>query len=99
MKSALESIQYWFIENANAENITSLGIVVVAIFLVISIYKLLKSFHPTMVLLVLCLIFSGLFLYWVNERNEPAFMTPLVETVADFLPKKGELRDVFAPTE
>ena len=98
MTSFLETVQYWFIEHATAENITSLGMVVLGIFLVVSIYKLLKSFHSTMVLLVVCLVGSALFLYWVRNRNEPAFMTPVVEIVADFLPK-GELRDVGAPSD
>ena len=30
-----------------------------------------------------------LFFSWVYNRNEPAFLTPLVEQVAPFLPSKG----------
>jgi uncharacterized membrane protein YGL010W len=26
---------------------------------------------------------------WVYERNEPAFLTPLVEKIAPFFPSKG----------
>ena len=63
----------------------------------VSIYKTLKSFHPTMVLFVIGLMGVGLFLYWVHNRNEPEFMTPAVEAVAGFLPKKGELRELDAP--
>lgn len=99
MKSIIESVQYWFSQHGNTENITTLGMVIVAIVLVISIYKLLKSFHPTMVVFVVALLCCGLFLYWVHNRNEPAFMTPIVEVVADFLPKKGEIREAFGPVE
>ena len=74
-----------------------MGIILVAIILVISIYKMLKSFHPTMVVFVVGLLSCGLFLYWVHNRNEPEFMTPAVELVADFLPKKGELRQYEGP--
>ena len=96
MKSIIESVQYWFIENASVENVSTFGLILVAIILVISIYKLLKSFHPTMVVFVLGLLGCGLFLYWVANRNEPEFMTPFVEVVADFLPK-GELREIDTP--
>jgi len=50
-----------------------------------------------MVIFVLGLLCTGLFLYWVHNRNEPGFMTPAVEAVADFLPKKGELREISTP--
>lgn len=98
MKSALESIQYFFMKHGTADNITTLGIIIVAVVLVVSIYKMLKSFHPTMVLFVLGLLGVGLFLYWVHERNEPDFMTPAVEAVAGFLPKKDPLlREIEEP--
>ena len=97
MKSFIESIQYWFMEHGNAENVSMFGIVLVTIILVISVYKMLKSFHPTMVLLVAGILGLGLFLYWVHNRNEPEFMTPAVEAVAEFLPKKGELRELKGP--
>jgi hypothetical protein len=97
MNRTIESIQLWFSQNASSENVTTFGIIVIGIFLVISIYKLLKSFHITMVIFVLGLLCTGLFLYWVHNRNEPGFMTPAVEAVADFLPKKGELREISTP--
>ena len=50
-----------------------------------------------MVIFVVGLLFTSLFLYWVHNRNEPDFMTPAVEAVADFLPKKGELREIATP--
>ena len=98
MKSSLESIQYWFMEHGNSENVSMFGIVLVSIILVVGIYKMLKSFHPTMVVFVVGLLGLGLFLYWVHNRNEPEFMTPAVEAVAGFLPKKGELRELKGPS-
>jgi hypothetical protein len=84
-------------EHGNAENVSMFGIVLVTIILVIGVYKMLKSFHPTLVLLVVGILGLGLFLYWVHNRNEPEFMTPAVEAVAEFLPKKGELRELKGP--
>lgn len=97
MKSALESVQHFFMKHGTSDNITTLAIVVVSIILVVSIYKMLKSFHPTMVIFVLGLLGIGVFLYWVHNRNEPEFMTPAVEAVAGFLPKKGAMRELDAP--
>lgn len=97
MNRTIESIQLWFSQNASAENVSTFGLIIVGIFLVFSIYKMLKSFHITMVIFVVGLLFTSLFLYWVHNRNEPDFMTPAVEAVADFLPKKGELREIATP--
>ncbi len=98
MKSALESIQYLFMKHGTSENITTVAIVIVAIILVVTVYRMLKSFHPTMVLFVLGLLGIGVFLYWVHNRNEPDFMTPSVEAVAGFLPKKDALlREIDTP--
>jgi len=97
MRSTLESIQYWFMDHGNIENVSAIGLGIVAIIIVISIYKMLKSFHPTMVVFVVGLLGVGLFLFWVNNRNEPAFMTPVVEAVSGFLPKKGEMKQPNVP--
>jgi len=97
MRSSLESVQHFFAKYGTSDNITTLGIIVVAVILVVSIYKMLKSFHPTMVVFVVGLLGIGVFLYWVHNRNEPEFMTPAVEAVAGFLPKKGALRELDTP--
>ena len=98
MKSALESIQYWFMKHGMSDNITTFAIIIVGILLVVTVYRMLKSFHPTMVLFVLGLLGIGTFLYWVHNRNEPDFMTPSVEAVAGFLPTKDAmLREIDTP--
>lgn len=97
MRSTLESVQIWFSQNATAENLSIVGLILVGIFLIIGTYKMLKSFHITMVLFVAGLLCTGTFLYWVHNRNEPDFMTPVVEAVAGFLPKKGGLRELDTP--
>ncbi len=98
MKSALESLQYWFMKHGTSDNITTFPIIIVTIILVVAVYRMLNSFHPTMVLFVLGLLAIGTFLYWVHNRNEPDFMTPSVEAVAGFLPKKDAmLREIESP--
>ncbi|QXD28305.1 hypothetical protein GA003_20280 [Opitutia bacterium ISCC 52] len=98
MKSALESIQYWFMKHGTSDNITTFAIIIVGIILVVMVYRILKSFHTSMVFFVLGLLGIGVFLYWVHNRNEPDFMTPSVEAVAGFLPKKDALlREVDTP--
>ncbi len=34
-------------------------------------------------------IFTVVGVNWIYERNEPAFMTPIVDKIAPFLPSKG----------
>ena len=98
MKSALESIQYWVMKHGTSDNITTFAIIIVGIILVVMVYRILKSFHTSMVFFVLGLLGIGVFLYWVHNRNEPDFMTPSVEAVAGFLPKKDALlREVDTP--
>ena len=53
MKSTIESIQYWLMQHGTAENVSSVGMIIVIVLLIVSIYKMLKSFHPTMGLFVL----------------------------------------------
>ncbi|MCB1120129.1 MAG: hypothetical protein KJT03_01160 [Verrucomicrobiae bacterium] len=97
MIASLESLQNLVSNYGTYHNITTLGMIIVVILLIVSVYRMLKSFHPTMVVFVLGILTCGLFLYWVHNRNEPAFMTPAVEVVAGFLPKKGELREYETP--
>ena len=75
-------------QHGTAENVSSVGMIIVIVLLVVSIYKMLKSFHPTMVLFVLGILGVGVFLYWVHNRNEPPYMTPTVDAVAQFCPKR-----------
>ena len=84
-------------KHGTIENVSSLGMVVVVILLVFGVYRMLKSFHPTMVLFVVGILCIGVFLYWVHNRNEPDYMTPAVEAVAQFLPTKEGLREFEPP--
>ena len=99
MKSALEAIQYWFMEYGTTENIRILGMAIIVVLLVIGIYKMLTSLHSAMVVYVLAIMAFGTFVYWVHNRNEPEFMTPIVETVAQFLPQKDKIREAFKMPE
>ena len=99
MQVYLESFQRWISHYTTVEHLTTLAIVLVGIFLIASIYKLVKSFHPLMLVFVVILIACGVFMYWVRYRDEPEFMTPVVEAVADFFPKEGDLRDAFGPLD
>jgi apolipoprotein N-acyltransferase len=51
------------------------------------------------VLAVICLIiFSVVGVNWIYERNEPAFMTPIIDKLAPFLPSKGSYSTKQATT-
>ena len=57
---------------------------------VITILVLRKIAQMNKIILVIVLLMGGSFLgfSWIYERNEPAFLTPLVDRIAPFFPAK-----------
>jgi hypothetical protein len=63
----------------------AIGAFVLTIFLFRRVMKMNKII-ATVVVFVFCTVF---FFSWVYNRNEPKFMTPIVEKVAPFFPSAG----------
>lgn len=57
-----------------------------AVMMIISCYKFLRSISPALVGLFLLLVVVILFLHWTTTRTEPAFLKPVVDYVAPFIP-------------
>jgi hypothetical protein len=57
-----------------------------AVMMIISCYKILRSISPALVGVFFLLVVSILFMHWTHTRTEPAFLTPVVNTVAPFFP-------------
>lgn len=66
----------------------NLGIAVVAIIVLMKAWRVLKSFNDFAPYLATLLAVALLFFYWVYERSEPRFLTPLVDKIAPFFPTK-----------
>jgi len=58
---------------------------------VIAILVLRKLMEANKVLVIAISVvgFSILWFQWIYERNEPAFMTPIIDPLAQFFPTKG----------
>jgi len=59
--------------------------VVIAMFVFRRIMKLNKIIAGVVVFVVVTVVFFS----WVYNRNEPRFMTPIVEKIAPFFPSAG----------
>jgi hypothetical protein len=62
-----------------------------AVFVVVVIIIVLRKIarmNKLILGIVVMLMMTFLFFNWVYERNEPAFLTPLVDKIAPFFPAK-----------
>ena len=63
----------------------------VAIFVgAILAVRRIKRMNKVVLAVVVLVICSIIWFNWIYQRNEPAFMTPIVEKVAPFFPTKGK---------
>ena len=63
----------------------AIGIIIVAVFVLRHVLKMNKIIAG-IALFVVC---SVVFFSWVYNRNEPKFLTPIVEKIAPFFPTAG----------
>ena len=57
-----------------------------AVMMVISFYKFLRSISPALVGFLLVIIVVLLVLHWTHTRTEPAFMKPFIDWLVPFFP-------------
>lgn len=62
---------------------------ILGFILAILILRKLMEVNKVIVIAVGIVTVSLLWFQWIYERNEPAFMTPIIEPVAQFFPSKG----------
>ena len=61
-----------------------LCIVVIAVIL-----QRIAHMNKIVLAVIVFVIFTVVGVNWIYERNEPAFLTPVIDKVAPFLPSKG----------
>ncbi|RFC45585.1 MAG: hypothetical protein DUW69_001811 [Verrucomicrobia bacterium] len=66
-----------------------LGAAVLCIVVIAIILQKVAAMNKVVLAIICLIIFSVVGVNWIYERNEPAFMTPIVEKLAPFLPSKG----------
>jgi hypothetical protein len=64
------------------------GILLLVLLAVLQVVRLVSRINRSLVTTVFIIGTIGLFASWVHNRNEPEFLTPVVEAVAPFFPTK-----------
>lgn len=65
------------------------GAAVLIIIIVAIVLQRIAQMNKIVLAVILLVIFSVVGVNWIYERNEPAFMTPIIDKIAQFLPSKG----------
>lgn len=66
-----------------------IGIVVVGIIVVVLVFRRLMKVNKLIGGIIVVMVCSILFFSWVYNRNEPKFLTPVIEKIAPFFPSAG----------
>lgn len=65
-------------------------VVAIVLFLVgVVVLRKLLEVNKVLLIAVGSVTFCMLWFQWIYERNEPAFLTPVIEPIAQFFPSKG----------
>ena len=70
------------------------GILLLVLLAVLQVVRLVSRMNRSLVTTVFLIGMIGLFVSWVHNRNEPEFMTPVVEAVAPFFPAKVRAQNI-----
>jgi|GEM_PF-604211 len=62
---------------------------------VIAIFKKVMGMNKIILIIICCVVLGVFGFTWIYERNEPAFLTPIIEPIANsgFFPTKGAYND------
>ncbi|HNC22582.1 MAG TPA: hypothetical protein PLU52_00135 [Opitutaceae bacterium] len=65
------------------------GTIVLVVAALVIIVRKVSGMNKMVLGAVLFVIFTVVGFNWIYERNEPAFMTPVINKIAPFFPSKG----------
>src|SRR6185369_17165837 len=66
-----------------------IGIAIAAFVLVIFFFRRIMRMNKIIAGVIVFVVFTVVFFSWVYNRNEPKFLTPIVEKIAPFFPTAG----------
>ncbi len=87
--AALQSTAWDPLKGVSRQTWINLVICVVAIVVILRIWKALKGINEFVPYIVAVLAAGLIFFYWIYDRSEPRFLTPLVNQLAPFFPSKS----------
>lgn len=66
-----------------------IGIGVAAVVIAMFVFRRIMKLNKIIAGVVIFVVVTVVFFSWVYNRNEPRFMTPIVERIAPFFPSAG----------
>lgn len=66
----------------------NLGICVVTVIVIIKVWKGLKKVNDFLPYIAAIMASFVIFFYWIYERSEPRFLSPVIDKIAPFFPSK-----------
>lgn len=71
-----------------------LGIGIAAFVIAVLVLRKIAQMNKVLLGVVVFVVVSIFFFSWVYNRNEPKWMTPLVDKIAPFFPSAGHLEKI-----
>jgi ABC-type iron transport system FetAB permease component len=68
------------------------GAAVICVILLAIVLQRVAQMNKVVLAVIMLVIFTIVGVNWIYERNEPAFMTPVINKIAPFLPSKGSYK-------
>ena len=66
-----------------------LGIAVAAFIIAVLVFRRVMKMNKVIAGIIVFVVVTVVFFSWVYNRNEPKFLTPIVEKIAPFFPSAG----------
>lgn len=79
--NAIEKLQH--LPKKNLINLGLAALIVVVVIVFIKLATRVNKFVLAMIVLVTLMVLT---LTWVHERNEPKFLTPIIDAIAPYVP-------------
>ena len=77
------------IKNQPPEVWLKVGIAVLAVLVVVFVVRRILQMNKVIAGVLIFVVGAVVFFSWVYNRNEPKFLTPIVQSVAPFFPSAG----------
>jgi len=69
-----------------------IGIGVLALVLLVVILRKVAKMNKALLAVIVLLVLSSIGFNWIYQRNEPAWATPVVSWLGEFLPSKDSMK-------
>ena len=93
LAAAAEPSVWQQLERVPKQTWINIGICIVAIVVLVKVWGALKRFNDYAPFFAVAVAGALIFFYWVYERSEPRFLSPVVDRIAPFFPSRGKQQE------